>query len=65
MKKIRVLLILLLLNLVSFGQSSLIISYGENIKIKKVEESTTFTIVVANENIILKGKEINNYKFIY
>lgn len=63
MKKNSTLLILLLINLVCFGQSKLEISYNETIKINKVEESTTFTILGDSENLILKGSEINKYKF--
>ena len=63
MKKNSVLLILLLLNFVSFGQSKIEISYNENIKIKKVKESTTFTISSDYGNVVLKGNEINLYKF--
>ena len=63
MKKNSTLLLLLLISLVSFGQGKLEISYNENIKIAKVDESTTFTISGDYENIALKGNEINTYKF--
>jgi hypothetical protein len=63
MKKNTALLILLLINLISFGQSKLEISYNETINIKNVEESTTFTISSDYGNLILKGNEISTYKF--
>ena len=63
MKKNSTLLLLLLISLVSYGQGKLEISYNENIKIAKVDESTTFTISSDYENIVLKGNEINIYKF--
>lgn len=63
MKKNKALLILLLINLVSFGQNKIEISYDESIRINKVEESTTFTISSDYGNVFLKGNEINHYKF--
>ena len=63
MKKNSALLILLLINLVSFGQGKIEISYNEHIKINKVEESTTFTISSDYGTVFLKGDEINQYKF--
>lgn len=63
MEKNSVLLILLLINLVSFGQSKIEISYDENIKINKIEESTTFVISSEYGIVHLKGSEINQYRF--
>lgn len=63
MKKNRALLVLLLMSLFSFAQAKLEISYDESLQISNVQESTAFTISGDDGITILKGKEINSYKF--
>jgi hypothetical protein len=63
LKKYSILLICLIFNAVSFAQFRLDISYGESIKIRKIEPSTKFQISSSYGTISLKGSEINNFKF--
>lgn len=56
-------LILFAFSFYATAQMNKTISYGENIDLGIIEKDVKFTIVHENDEIILQGEEINNYKF--
>ena len=63
MKKNTALFFLLFFSIVSFGQTSFAISYGENITLGKTEPTTSFTISSPYGTVSIQGSKINDYKF--
>jgi len=63
LKKYSLLLICLIINSLSFAQFRLNISYGESIRIGKINPSTKFIISSEQGEINLTGFEIRDYKF--
>lgn len=63
MKKNISLLLLVLISFAGYTQSSYDISFNETISLKKIEKSTTFTILSDYGTVNLVGDAINHYKF--